>query len=204
MIIYNSKDFNEMEKRYRATFFNSLSGFKSLNLVGTKSVNGVSNLAPFNSIVHIGANPPYIGMIARPETDEHQTLRNIRETKLYTLNHVNKTILSQAHQCSAKYDAKTSEFDATNLTEYFSENHQAPYVKESNIKLGLELESIIPIPLNNTSLVIGKVVEVILTENYIDVDGYLKLDEAGTITCVGLDSYFDVEHIDRIAYAEKN
>lgn len=192
-----------MQKRFRATFFNSLSGFKSLNLVGTKGVNGVSNVAPFNSIIHIGANPPYIGMIARPETDEHQTLKNIRETKAYTLNHVNASIVRQAHQCSAKFDAHTSEFTATNLTEFYSDSLLAPYVLESNIKLGLHLESIIPIPLNNTSLVIGKVVEVILNENYVDKDGYVMLDDAGTITCAGLDSYFKVEHIERIAYAEK-
>lgn len=203
MIIYNTKDFDEMQKRFRATFFNSLSGFKSLNLVGTKGVNGVSNVAPFNSIIHIGANPPYIGMIARPETDEHQTLKNIRETKFYTLNHVNASIVKQAHQCSAKFDSQTSEFTATNLNEFYSDSHSAPYVLESNIKLGMQLESIIPIPLNNTSLVIGKVVEVILNENYVDVDGYVRLDDAGTITCAGLDSYFNVEHIERIAYAEK-
>lgn len=203
MIIYNTKDFDEMQKRFRATFFNSLSGFKSLNLVGTKGVNGVSNVAPFNSIIHIGANPPYIGMIARPETDEHQTLKNIRETKFYTLNHVNASIVKQAHQCSAKFDSQTSEFTATNLNEFYSDSHSAPYVLESNIKLGMQLESIIPIPINNTSLVIGKVVEVILNENYVDVDGYVRLDDAGTITCAGLDSYFNVEHIERIAYAEK-
>lgn len=203
MIIYNTKDFNEMQKRFRATFFNSLSGFKSLNLVGTKGVNGVSNVAPFNSIIHIGANPPYIGMIARPETDEHQTLKNIRETKLYTLNHVNASIVRQAHQCSAKFDNQTSEFKMTNLTEFYSDTHSAPYVLESNIKLGMQLESVIPIPINNTSLVIGKVVEVILNDNYVDEDGYVKLDDAGTITCAGLDSYFTVEHIERIAYAEK-
>lgn len=203
MIIYNTKDFDVMQKRFRATFFNSLSGFKSLNLVGTKGVNGVSNVAPFNSIIHIGANPPYIGMIARPETDEHQTLKNIRETKFYTLNHVNASIVKQAHQCSAKFDSQTSEFTATNLNEFYSDSHSAPYVLESNIKLGMQLESIIPIPLNNTSLVIGKVVEVILNENYVDVDGYVRLDGAGTITCAGLDSYFNVEHIERIAYAEK-
>lgn len=203
MIIYNTKDFDVMQKRFRATFFNSLSGFKSLNLVGTKGVNGVSNVAPFNSIIHIGANPPYIGMIARPETDEHQTLKNIRETKFYTLNHVNASIVKQAHQCSAKFDSQTSEFTATNLNEFYSDSHSAPYVLESNIKLGMQLESIIPIPINNTSLVIGKVVEVILNENYVDVDGYVRLDDAGTITCAGLDSYFNVEHIERIAYAEK-
>lgn len=198
------KDFDEMQKRNRATFFNSLSGFKSLNLVSTKGKNGVSNLAPFNSIIHIGANPTMIGMIARPETEEHQTLKNIRETGVYTLNHVNKTILNQAHLCSAKFDEETSEYTKTGLTEYYSENIESPYVKESNVKIGLELESIIPIPINGTYLVIGRVVEVIIDEKNIEHDGYVKLDQAGTITCAGLDSYFDVQHISRLPYATTN
>jgi flavin reductase (DIM6/NTAB) family NADH-FMN oxidoreductase RutF len=204
MISLINKDFDEMQKRYRATFFNSLNGFKSLSLVSTKGINGVNNLAPFNSIIHIGANPPYIGMIARPETEEHQTLKNIRETGFFTLNHVNASIMNQAHLCSAKFDAEISEFTKTGLTEYYSEHIEVPYVSESNIKIGLQLETIIPIPLNNTSLVIGKVIEVIINESNIEQDGYVRLDDAGTITCAGLDSYFKVEHLARLPYATTN
>jgi flavin reductase (DIM6/NTAB) family NADH-FMN oxidoreductase RutF len=92
-----------MQKRFRATFINSISGYKSLNLVGTRSVKGVSNLAPFNSIIHIGSNPPLIGMIVRPQTEEHQTLQNIKDTFYYTLNHVQESFVEKAHQSSAKY-----------------------------------------------------------------------------------------------------
>ena len=73
-------DIESMQKRFRATFINSISGYKSLNLVGTRSLSGISNLAPFNSIIHIGSNPPYIGLIVRPQTEEHQTLKNIIDT----------------------------------------------------------------------------------------------------------------------------
>ncbi len=41
----------------RANFINSLSGFKSLSLIGTVNGNGVSNLAVFSNIVHLGADP---------------------------------------------------------------------------------------------------------------------------------------------------
>jgi hypothetical protein len=77
-------------------------------------------------------------------------------------------------------------------------------VSESNIKIGLQLESIIPIPLNNTSLVIGRIIEVIINESNIELDGYVKLDDAGTIACAGLDSYFNVEHLARLPYATTN
>lgn len=194
-------DFEKMPKRYRANFFNSIGGFKSLNLIATKGLNEISNVAPFNSIIHIGANPPYVGFIARPETEEHQTLKNIRETKQYTINNVTKNIYNQAHLASAKFDANTSEFSITGLNEMYTEFVTAPYVAESSIKLGLELESIIPIPLNGTSLVIGKVKEVIIQELFIEDDGHINIDAAGSITCAGLDTYFEVNKIARLPYA---
>lgn len=47
-----------LEDRKRIALINSLSGFKSLNLIGTINNQGQTNLAIFNSVVHIGANPP--------------------------------------------------------------------------------------------------------------------------------------------------
>ncbi len=195
-------DIAEMNSRYRATFINSLSGFKSLNLVGTVSESGVNNLAPFNSIVHIGANPPCLGMIARPATEEHQTLANIKANKQYTLNAVNESIFEQAHQCSAKYTADQSEFTETGLPLFYSEKLKAPYVASSNIKIGLELIEIIPIHFNQTSLIIGKIIEIILPESIIEEDGFVNIAKAGSITCNGLDSYYKVSPLKRIPYAK--
>ena len=191
-----------MQKRYRATFFNSLNGFKSLSLVSTKGINGVNNLAPFNSIIHIGSNPPYLGFIARPQTEEHQTLKNIKETGYYTLNHVSEEMLEQAHQCSAKYDANTSEFDATGLTELSSTISVAPYVEQSALKMTLRLVEIIPIPLNGTSMVIGEVQEVLIGDCKIEEDGYAHLDEFNLVASLGLDSYMRVNSLKRIPYAQ--
>ncbi len=195
-------EIEQMQKRFRATFINSISGFKSVHLVGTRGKNGISNLAPFNSIIHIGSNPPYIGLIARPQTEEHQTLKNIKEIGYYTLNHVTEQLLEQAHQCSAKYDANTSEFDATGLTELSSEISEAPYVEQSPLKMTLKLVDIMPIPLNGTSLVIGEIMEIIIGDCKIEEDGYIHLDELNPIVSLGLDSYMQVKAIKRIPYAQ--
>lgn len=203
-MLVSRADIDSMQKRYRANFINSISGFKSLNLVGTRSKDGISNLAPFNSIVHIGSNPPYLGMIARPVTEEHQTVKNIMETNYYTLNHVNEGIYKQAHQTSAKYDAKTSEFEACGLTEMKNEISDVPYVLESNLSMLMKLVEIVPIPLNGTSLIIGEILEIRMTKQAIEDDGYVKLDELGTITCVGVDAYFNVNKLGRIPYATIN
>lgn len=202
-IVISKTDIDNMNSRFRATFINSIEGFKSLSLVATKSIDGISNVAPFNSIMHIGSNPPLIGMLIRPETDEHQTLKNIRDTKSFTINHINENILQQAHQSSAKYDSYTSEFEACGLTEQHSEISNAPYVKESNLKYSLSLREIIPIAINGMNLVIGEIQEVLIGECNIEDDGYVHIDELGTLTCVGVDSYFNVSNITRLPYAKK-
>ena len=131
-------DIDALAQRYRANLINSLSGFKSATLVGT--TNGVTNnLAIVSSIVHVGANPPLIGMIMRPHTVTRDTLSNIKQQGFYTLNHVAVDWVDKAHQTSARYAPDESEFEAVGLTAQISESFSAPYVKESEIKIGLKI-----------------------------------------------------------------
>ena len=94
---YSLEDILGLDQRYRATFMNSISGFKSLQMVATKNSLGKSNIALFNSIFHVGANPPYIGFVVRPNGDQHETLSNILSEKHYTLNNVLESNFAAAH-----------------------------------------------------------------------------------------------------------
>lgn len=191
-----------MEQRFRTQFINSITGFKSLNLVGTINKHGMTNLAVFSQVVHLGANPSLIGIIVRPDSVPRHTLANIAETGYFTLNHVLESFIRQAHQTSARYPEEVSEFTATGLNPLFSEVIEAPYVAESNIRIGLQWRETIPIPLNGTLLVIGEVVEVFLPGDCLGADGYVDLNEAGTITVAGLDAYHRTEKIVRLPYAK--
>ncbi len=203
MEIITSTTIDTWDRFFRANFINSLTGFKSVNLIGTADASGKTNLGIFSSIVHIGSNPPFIGFINRPVEATPHTIANIRETKFYTINHINATIIEQAHQTSAKYPAEISEFDAVGLTPQFSNGINAPFVKESKLKYALELEEIIPIKLNNTFLVIGRILFVVLEDGITSSrDGYLHLDKAGTLCSNGMDGYYNTELIDRLTYAK--
>lgn len=191
----------EMERFYRTTFMNSVSGFKSVNLCGTISSEGQANLAIFNSVVHIGANPPYLGMIFRPHTVPRHTLENILATKAYTLNHITADIYPNAHQTAARYASEQSEFKNTHLTPVFSECLPAPYVEESPIRIGLQYEEHHEI-MNGTILVIGAVKEVFVPEEVVGRDGYVDLSAAGSLTVAGLDAYHKTELLGRMAYAK--
>ncbi|PZR29221.1 MAG: flavin oxidoreductase [Azospira oryzae] len=190
------------ERFYRANFINCLTGFKSVNLVGTLHKNGQPNLGIFSSVVHIGSDPALIGYINRPVKAAPHTLANIQSTGVYTINHIHSSFLEQAHQTSAKYPDGVSEFDEVGLTPEFLENLPAPFVKESKVKYALTLEEIIPIKLNDTFLVIGKVQQVCLEEHIVLPDGFLELDKVSSICSNGIDGYYSTRLINRYHYAK--
>jgi flavin reductase (DIM6/NTAB) family NADH-FMN oxidoreductase RutF len=202
MKIFSFDEIMSMEQRYRTTFINSIAGFKSLNLVGSIDVSGRTNLAIFNSIFHVGSNPPYLGMVFRPDEVERHTLENILSQKYYTLNHVNPSIVRAAHQTSARYSKNISEFEACGLTPFYSENLIAPYVLESKVKIGLSFKEKLNVESSKTIIIIGQINEIITDERHISIDGFVNLDELKTCTVVGLDAYYTGSKIERLAYAK--
>ncbi len=190
-----------MEKRYRTNFINSLSGYKSANLIGTVSSEGVSNLAVFSSVVHLGADPALVGFINRPHSVQRQTLENIYATGYYTINHINPAFFDRAHQTSARYPANTSEFSAVGLSEEYSDFH-APYVAESNIKFGVKFLQKNDIELNQCLLVIGEIVEVFCGNEHVHPDGKIDIESAQSMAVSGLDEYHCGKSLARLPYAK--
>lgn len=202
LMTFRIEDILKYEKPYRTAFVNSLSGFKSANLIGTISSEGKTNLAIFNSVIHVGANPPLMGFLMRQVSVERHTYNNIKETGHFTINHINKEIFKQAHQTSARYEKDISEFDACGLTPEYTEAFKAPYVKESKIKIGVKFLEEQEIKSNGTIFIIGEVLEVILPDEVISEDGFVDIEKAGTIAISGLDSYHETKRITRLSYVK--
>ncbi|KUJ62725.1 flavin oxidoreductase [Flavobacteriaceae bacterium CRH] len=198
----HSQDIDLLDSRKRVHLINSLGGFKSVSLIGTKSQSGNTNLSVFSSIFHLGPNPALIALIFRPSPPERDTLNNILESGFYTINHINESIYKKAHQTSARYDTAISEFEIVGLTSEFKNDFEAPFVKESNIQIGIEFREKIDISINNTTMVIGEIVQIYIPEDCISPDGFIDLEKANTITCSGLDSYHKTIQLDRLSYAK--
>jgi flavin reductase (DIM6/NTAB) family NADH-FMN oxidoreductase RutF len=201
-VFYNQSIIQSWERFYRANFINSLTGFKSVSLIGTVDKNGQSNLGVFSSIVHIGSDPALVGYINRPRKAAPHTLANIESTGVYTINHIHPSYLANAHQTSAKYPEGVSEFNEVGLTMEFVENIISPFVKESRVKYALSLQEIIPINLNETFLVIGKVELVKVEDNIVTPDGFIDLHKAETVCSNGIDSYYLTQPAGRFTYAK--
>ena len=201
-MIVSKKNILDFAKHYRATFINSITGFKNASLIGTVSGKGTHNLAIFNSVIHVGANPPLMGFLMRPVSVERHTYTNIKETNYYTVNHINKEIFKQAHQTSASYEKEISEFEACVLTPEYTERTKAPYVKEAKVKIGLKFLEEQEIKSNGTIFIVGEIQEVIVPNDAVLTDGYVDIEKAGSITISGLDSYHEMERISRLSYAK--
>ncbi|MDN3202745.1 flavin reductase family protein [Algoriphagus sediminis] len=187
---------------YRRNLINCLSGYKSLNLIGTQNADGLTNLAPFSQIFHVGANPPMVGILFRPHTVKRDTLENILETQFFTLNHVTPDFCRQAHWTSARWEG--SEFEKTGLASVYLNEFPAPFVEQSPLKIGCQLVETQKLKVNQTVLLIGSIEHIFVEEKGLREDGSLDLNILDSVTVSGLDEYHKAEKIARFAYAKPN
>jgi flavin reductase (DIM6/NTAB) family NADH-FMN oxidoreductase RutF len=200
-MLIDKEQIENYDSRYRAKLINSLAGIKQAFLIGSKSKDGKSNLAIFNSLIHIGANPPLWGFICRPDVVKRDTLSNILETESFTINYLKVSDTEKAHQTSAKYDTSVSEFEACGFEECYQNDFHAPFVVDSPIKIGLKFQQKMDITINNTILVIGSIEYIEIYEKNISNDGFVDLERANTLSCSGLDAYYEARLIQRLSYA---
>ena len=190
MLHLRRQDFDDLDHLYRINLMNSCSGFKSANLIGTKSNDGIPNVAVFSSVTHLGSNPPLLGIVFRPVSDvPRNTYENIKETGQFTVNHIHLDIIEQAHHTSAKYDKRISEFDITELEEEYKNNWHAPFVKGAPIQMALTYCEEYKIKTNNTIQLIAEIKDLYIIDDILEQDGFINLSKANVVAINGLDGY---------------
>lgn len=199
-----SKDaISKMEKIERLNLINSCTGYKSANLLATKSIDGNTNVAIFSSVTHLGSNPAMIGFIMRPTTVPRDTYKNIKETGYFTVNHITLDMIADAHHTSANYDIGISEFDKTNLEEEYKNDIEIPFVKGSPVQLYCKYINEYYIKENDTIHIIAAIENLFFDEELEHKDGWLQIDKGNVIALNGLDGYCLPKLIDRFEYARK-
>ena len=199
---FSKNDIDSMEKIFRLNLINSCTGYKSANLIGSRSDNNIENLAIFSSITHMGSNPSLLSFVVRPTIVPRDTYRNIISNKFFTVNHVNSNDIEDAHHTSARYPAKISEFDVTKFESEYLNDFPAPFVKSSNIKLACKFLNMYEIKENNTVLMIAEITDIFFIKECLQEDGWLQLDKADSVTINGLDGYALPNLIERYKYAK--
>lgn len=189
MQFFDNKDINNLDKIYRINLINSCSGFKSANLLGTISEDGITNVAVFSSVTHLGSNPPTLGFILRPTTVPRNTHKNLKDLGYFTINHIWEDIFEDAHHTSAKYPDNISEFDMTNLEPEFKGEFKAPFVKNAPVQMSMKFVEEIYVPSNNVMLVVAQIQELYVKDELLEKDGLINLSKGNVATINGLDTY---------------
>lgn len=200
--LINRVEIDAFDKIFRINLINSITGIKPANLIGTQSLQGQTNLAIFSSVIHMGSNPPLIGMVSRPTGNvERHTLENIEAMGYYTINHLHIDRHRSGHYTSAKFPQDISEFEICGFEKYYSESFAAPYVKGSKLGIGMKFIETIDIKYNGTVLILGEVQEIRLNEVEIAEDGSLNLEEMSSTGISGLDTYYKLEKVVKHPFA---
>mgnify|MGYP003328083374 CR=1 FL=1 len=73
----DKKGIHKLNRITRLNLINSITGVKTINLIGTIDKDSVTNLAIFSYIVHISSNPALLGFFVR-------TNKQVKSCLLYT------------------------------------------------------------------------------------------------------------------------
>ena len=198
---FNLEDIKAFSKIYRLNMINSVTGYKSANMIGTKSNSGRENVAIFSSITHLGSDPALLHFTLRPNTVPRDTYKNIKENKVFTVNHISKPQIEEAHHTSAKYDENISEFDQTLLEPEYKLNWHAPFVKGAPVALGCKYLNEYDITENGCILIIAAIEHIFVKDELLQKDGWVKLESGEVVAINGLDGYVLPQLQKRLEYA---
>ena len=204
MQYFNLDDIQGFSKLYRLNLINSITGYKSANMIGTRSNSGEENVAIFSSITHLGSNPALLHFTLRPNTVPRDTYKNIKENMVFTVNHVSMAQIEQAHHTSAKYDENISEFDQTSLEPEYKMDWHAPFVKGAPIALGCRYLNEYDIKENGCVLIIAAIEHIFVEDKLLQKDGWVKLESGEVVAINGLDGYALPQLQKRMEYARPN
>ena len=154
----------------------------------------------FSSVTHLGSNPPTLGFILRPTTVPRDTYKNIKETGVFTINHIFEDILADAHHTSAKYPEEISEFDVTNLESEYHDNCIAPFVKGSPVQLSMKYIEEYYIKSNDVLHIIAQIEDIYVNDKILQDDGFVDLSKGKVAAINGLDAYAVAKSNTRFEY----
>lgn len=112
---------------------------------GTRSRNGVNNLAPFSFYNCFSSNPPIVGFSTLPRADgrKKDTLQNIEDARCFTLSCASHRFIKEMSRSAALLEPDTDEFVYAGLEAAEATHVAAPYVKEALLVFECTLHDII-------------------------------------------------------------
>jgi len=174
--------------------FNAIIAPRPIGWIGSRSADGVANLAPYSFFNAFAYRPPMIGFASDRRKD---TVANIEATGVFTWNLATRALAEKMNLSSATVAPEVDEFALAGLTAAEGRIVEAPLVAESPVAFECRLSQIVPlvtadgVPMPNR-LVIGEVVAVHIDRASI-IDGLYVTAAAAPITRGGGPAdYFEI------------
>lgn len=154
---------------------------------GTRSKDGINNLAPFSFYNAFSSNPPIVGFSTIPRLDGRRkdTLQNVMDSGCFTLSCVSHKLVAQMSKSSALLEPDEDEFVYAGLDPAEAQHIKAPYVKDALLVFECTVHQIISFGDQEGAgnLILGqiryvKIDDAIYQDGYVD---FVKLDPVGRL-----------------------
>jgi flavin reductase (DIM6/NTAB) family NADH-FMN oxidoreductase RutF len=112
---------------------------------GTRSKNGVNNLAPFSFYNAFSSNPPIVGFSTLPRVDgrKKDTLQNVEDARCFTLSCASHRFMKEISKSAALLEPDNDEFEYAGLEAAEARHVTAPYVKQALLVFECTLHEIV-------------------------------------------------------------
>jgi flavin reductase (DIM6/NTAB) family NADH-FMN oxidoreductase RutF len=154
---------------------------------GTRSKEGINNLAPFSFYNCFSSNPPIVGFspILHPDGRKKDTLRNVQDGKCFTLSCASFSLAKEMSKSAALLAPEDDEFVYAGLTPAEALHINAPYVAEALLVFECVLYDIISFghQAGSGNLILGEIKhihvdETVYNNGHVDID---RLDPVGRL-----------------------
>ena len=142
---------------------------RPVGLVTSKDQDGLYNAAPFSFFNVFSEDPAIVvlGLGAKHNGQAKDTLKNIKTTKQFVVNMVDKSIIGAMHICSAEVPSDESEIDYAGLTLADSQAINVQRIAQAPVSLECELFQIMELT-ERRSLILGEVKAIHISDEIID------------------------------------
>lgn len=153
---------------------NAIVAPRPIGWIGTRSVDGVANLAPYSFFNLFSYRPPIIGFSSSGAKD---SVTNARATGAFSWNLVSRALAEAMNASSATVEAEIDEFALAGLEALTSIEVDAPRVADSPVQFECRVTEIIPLRtlagVSDNIMVFGEVVHIHIAPECI-VDGIYR------------------------------
>ena len=128
-------ELSELDSVDRYKLLSGLIVPRPIGWIGTRSADGIDNLAPFSFFNMVAGTPPTVLFAPDMAVRIKDTLANVLSTGVFTISVVSEDLASAMNATSATVAPETDEFDLADITKVEAVVVDAPMVGEARANL---------------------------------------------------------------------